>query len=79
MKSDHPVLDSRYLPFEAQQAHHFGLDWNLALASVTSSQFCFVVAAEDGPSKSAYFFQLRRRRSTWTTASATSVQAMTPM
>lgn len=25
MKSDHPVLDSRFLLFEAQQAHHFGL------------------------------------------------------
>ncbi|KAM0746981.1 composite domain of metallo-dependent hydrolase [Meredithblackwellia eburnea MCA 4105] len=37
MKSDHPVLDSRFLLFEAQQAHHFGLPVNLALASVTSS------------------------------------------
>lgn len=25
MKSDHPVLDSRYLLFEAAQAHAFGL------------------------------------------------------
>ncbi|GAA5966695.1 hypothetical protein JCM3765_007601 [Sporobolomyces pararoseus] len=37
MKSDHPVLDSRYLPFEAQQAHHFGLPANLALGAVTFS------------------------------------------
>ncbi|KAK4046878.1 hypothetical protein OIV83_005774 [Microbotryomycetes sp. JL201] len=35
MKSDHPVLDSRYLLFEAQQAHHFGLDEQQALKSVT--------------------------------------------
>ncbi|KAK4704844.1 hypothetical protein P7C70_g1364, partial [Phenoliferia sp. Uapishka_3] len=34
MKSDHPVLDSRFLLFEAQQAHHFGLPENLALASI---------------------------------------------
>ncbi|KAJ7154776.1 carbohydrate esterase family 9 protein [Mycena filopes] len=37
MKSDHPVLDSRHLVFEAQQAHYFGLAENLALASVTST------------------------------------------
>ncbi|GAA6021304.1 hypothetical protein JCM11491_005797 [Sporobolomyces phaffii] len=37
MKSDHPVLDSRYLLFEAQQAHHFGLPAHLALSAVTSS------------------------------------------
>nr|GAT48836.1 carbohydrate esterase family 9 protein [Mycena chlorophos] len=37
MKSDHPVLNSRHLLFEAQQAHHFGLAANLALASVTST------------------------------------------
>lgn len=37
MKSDHPVLNSRYLLYEAQQAHHYGLDANLALASVTST------------------------------------------
>ncbi|GAA5986559.1 hypothetical protein JCM5350_001371 [Sporobolomyces pararoseus] len=37
MKSDHPVLDSRYLLFEAQQAHHFGLPANLALGAVTFS------------------------------------------
>lgn len=36
-KSDHPVLDSRYLIFEAQQAHHFGLAENLALQSVTTA------------------------------------------
>ncbi|KAH8915261.1 hypothetical protein BT69DRAFT_904580 [Atractiella rhizophila] len=35
MKSDHPVLDSRHLLFEAAQAHHFGFEENLALASVT--------------------------------------------
>jgi Amidohydrolase family len=37
MKSDHPVLNSRYLLYEAQQAHYFGLPSNLALASVTST------------------------------------------
>ncbi|KAJ7512471.1 hypothetical protein B0H11DRAFT_1844256 [Mycena galericulata] len=37
MKSDHPVLNSRHLIYEAQQAHYFGLDENLALASVTST------------------------------------------
>ncbi|KAG6864679.1 hypothetical protein C0991_007921 [Blastosporella zonata] len=37
MKSDHPVLNSRYLLYEAQQAHYYGLDTNLALASVTST------------------------------------------
>ncbi|KAM0792660.1 hypothetical protein ACM66B_002440 [Microbotryomycetes sp. NB124-2] len=35
MKSDHPVLDSRFLMFEAQQAHHFGLSEHEALKSVT--------------------------------------------
>ncbi|OCH94307.1 hypothetical protein OBBRIDRAFT_789441 [Obba rivulosa] len=37
MKSDHPVLNSRYLAFEAQQAHYFGLHPSLALASITST------------------------------------------
>lgn len=37
MKSDHPVLDSRYLLFEAQQAHHYGLSASLALASITTA------------------------------------------
>lgn len=36
-KSDHPVLDSRYLLFEAQQFHHFGLPANKAIQSVTSN------------------------------------------
>jgi imidazolonepropionase-like amidohydrolase len=35
MKSDHPVLDSRYLMFEAAQAHHYGLNFSKALSSVT--------------------------------------------
>ncbi|GAA5872453.1 hypothetical protein JCM1840_006065 [Sporobolomyces johnsonii] len=35
--SDHPVTDSRYLLFEAQQAHHFGLPAHLALSAVTTS------------------------------------------
>ncbi|KAF7334289.1 Carbohydrate esterase family 9 protein [Mycena sanguinolenta] len=35
--SDHPVLNSRHLIYEAQQAHYFGLPANLALASVTST------------------------------------------
>ncbi|KAF8974242.1 carbohydrate esterase family 9 protein [Flammula alnicola] len=37
MKSDHPVLNSRHLLHEAQQAHYYGLPHNLALASVTST------------------------------------------
>ncbi|KAH9921901.1 uncharacterized protein B0H18DRAFT_1086033 [Fomitopsis serialis] len=36
LKSDHPVLNSRYLLFEAQQAHYFGLPPHLALSSVTA-------------------------------------------
>jgi Amidohydrolase family len=36
-KSDHPVINSRYLMYEAQQAHYFGLPDNLALAAVTST------------------------------------------
>ncbi|EIN09191.1 hypothetical protein PUNSTDRAFT_134356 [Punctularia strigosozonata HHB-11173 SS5] len=37
MKSDHPIVNCRYLVHEAQQAHHFGLAPDLALASVTST------------------------------------------
>ncbi|KAJ7150973.1 carbohydrate esterase family 9 protein [Mycena crocata] len=37
LKSDHPVVNSRHLVYEAQQAHYFGLQANLALASVTST------------------------------------------
>ncbi|KAG5639405.1 hypothetical protein H0H81_002937 [Sphagnurus paluster] len=37
MKSDHPVLNSRHLVYEAQQAHYYGLAENLALAAVTST------------------------------------------
>ncbi|EKM59751.1 uncharacterized protein PHACADRAFT_181721 [Phanerochaete carnosa HHB-10118-sp] len=37
MKSDHPVLNSRYVVYEAQQAHYYGLQPHLALASVTST------------------------------------------
>ncbi|KXN82271.1 hypothetical protein AN958_02792 [Leucoagaricus sp. SymC.cos] len=37
MKSDHPVLNSRYLLFEAQQAHYYGLSTERALASVTTT------------------------------------------
>ncbi|KAF7969725.1 hypothetical protein HWV62_26136 [Athelia sp. TMB] len=37
MKSDHPVLNSRFLLYEAAQAHYFGLPANIALASVTST------------------------------------------
>lgn len=36
MKSDHPVLDSRHLVYEAAQAHAYGLEWNHALAAVTT-------------------------------------------
>ncbi|TFK43732.1 carbohydrate esterase family 9 protein [Crucibulum laeve] len=37
MKTDHPVINARYLIHEAQQAHHFSLPPHLALASVTST------------------------------------------
>ncbi|KAJ7579295.1 carbohydrate esterase family 9 protein [Mycena floridula] len=37
MKSDHPVLDSRYLLYEAQQAYYYGLSSSLALSSVTTN------------------------------------------
>jgi imidazolonepropionase-like amidohydrolase len=37
MKSDHPVMHSRYLLFEAQQAFYYGMPWGLALKSVTST------------------------------------------
>lgn len=36
-QSDHPVLDSRFLLYEAQQAHYYGLADNLALLSVTGT------------------------------------------
>lgn len=36
-QSDHPVLNSRYLLFEAQQAYYYGLSANLALSAVTST------------------------------------------
>ncbi|PFH48338.1 hypothetical protein AMATHDRAFT_65765 [Amanita thiersii Skay4041] len=36
MKSDHPVLNSRHLLFEAQQAHYYGLSSALALSSITT-------------------------------------------
>ncbi|KAG1742005.1 hypothetical protein EDB19DRAFT_1703499 [Suillus lakei] len=35
MKSDHPVVNSRYLLHEAAQAHYYGLDPALALLSIT--------------------------------------------
>ncbi|KAF9258507.1 carbohydrate esterase family 9 protein [Marasmius fiardii PR-910] len=37
MKSDHPVLNSRYVLHEAQQAHYYGLPAHLALASITTT------------------------------------------
>ena len=37
MKTDHPAIVSRYLLHEAQQAHHYGLPADVALASVTST------------------------------------------
>ncbi|KAF9436290.1 hypothetical protein BGZ76_004354 [Entomortierella beljakovae] len=36
MKSDHPVLNSQHLVYEAAQAHHYGLSELLSIASVTS-------------------------------------------
>ncbi len=35
-QSDHPVLNSRYLLYEAQQVHYYGLPANLALAAATT-------------------------------------------
>jgi imidazolonepropionase-like amidohydrolase len=37
LKSDHPVLDSRYLIWEAAQSHMFGLNWTLAMDGVFAS------------------------------------------
>ncbi|KAH7913892.1 carbohydrate esterase family 9 protein [Hygrophoropsis aurantiaca] len=37
MKSDHPVQNSRYVLYEAQQAFYYGLPENLALSSVIST------------------------------------------
>ncbi|KAF7317119.1 Carbohydrate esterase family 9 protein [Mycena chlorophos] len=37
MKSDHPILNSRFLVYETQQAHFYGLPANLALAAVTTT------------------------------------------
>ncbi|KAF9501563.1 carbohydrate esterase family 9 protein [Pleurotus eryngii] len=37
MKSDHPVLNSRFLLYEAQQAYFYGMPENAALASVIST------------------------------------------
>jgi imidazolonepropionase-like amidohydrolase len=37
IQSDHPVTDSRFLLFEAQQAHYYGLQWNTALLAVTGT------------------------------------------
>ncbi|KAJ8494882.1 hypothetical protein ONZ51_g2001 [Trametes cubensis] len=37
MKSDHSVLNSRFLLYEAQQAYYYGLPHNLALAAVTTT------------------------------------------
>jgi len=36
-QSDHPVMNSRYLLYEAQNAYYHGLPENLAIASVTST------------------------------------------
>ncbi|KAF8500595.1 carbohydrate esterase family 9 protein [Hysterangium stoloniferum] len=36
-KSDHPVMNSRHLLFDAQQANYYGLNASLALASVTTT------------------------------------------
>ncbi|KZV79501.1 composite domain of metallo-dependent hydrolase [Exidia glandulosa HHB12029] len=37
MKTDHPIINSRDILFEAQKAHYYGLPTNLALASVITS------------------------------------------
>jgi len=36
-QSDHPITNSRYLLYEAQQAYYYGFPENLAIASVTSN------------------------------------------
>ncbi|KAF9156344.1 hypothetical protein DFQ26_009396 [Actinomortierella ambigua] len=36
LKSDHPVINSQHLIYEAAQAHHYGLSEDLALSAVTS-------------------------------------------
>ncbi|KAI0065899.1 composite domain of metallo-dependent hydrolase [Artomyces pyxidatus] len=36
MKTDHPAMNGRYLLFEAQQAHYYGLAAEFALASITT-------------------------------------------
>lgn len=68
MKSDHPVLDSRYLLFEAQQAHHFGLP----VSPLPSPSFPFHSSPQltesfdyPGPSRSrrCHFLPRPRRRS----------------
>ena len=35
-KSDHPVLNAQHLIYEPQKAHHYGLNPDIAIASVTS-------------------------------------------
>ncbi|KAI0251330.1 hypothetical protein BJV78DRAFT_1282605 [Lactifluus subvellereus] len=37
LKTDHPELNGRYLLYEAQEAYHYGLPLELALASVTTA------------------------------------------
>ncbi|KAH9999801.1 hypothetical protein BJV77DRAFT_1058149 [Russula vinacea] len=37
LKTDHPVSNGRYLLYEAQEAYHYGLPLELALASVTTA------------------------------------------
>lgn len=37
MKSDHPVLNSRHLIFEAQQAHYYGLPEEVRTCAVAST------------------------------------------
>ncbi|KAI9448109.1 hypothetical protein H4582DRAFT_2107502 [Lactarius indigo] len=37
LKTDHPALNGRYLLYEAQEAYHYGLPLELALASVTTA------------------------------------------
>ncbi|KAI9597644.1 hypothetical protein BDF19DRAFT_411597 [Syncephalis fuscata] len=36
LKSDHPVINSQFMMYEAAKAHQYGLSSNLALASVTT-------------------------------------------
>ncbi|KAK7032843.1 carbohydrate esterase family 9 protein [Favolaschia claudopus] len=47
MKSDHPVMNSRYLMYEAQQAYFYGLPENLAVGCIVPAQSIASVTSWD--------------------------------